>query len=280
MINKKITVLKNQKLGKFLSEEFGINYNQIQKIIRNKDVKVDGKRVSKDIDLFAGQIVEVFLPEEEQKIVFENDDIVIAYKKKNIETINGNSDDFITKLSGFLKIELFAVHRLDRNTEGLVIFAKNLKSKNSLERAIKERKLEKFYLAKVVGVPKNSNANLIAYLKKDEQNSRVFISDTQEKGYEIIKTNYKLISHDDLFSILEVELVTGKTHQIRAHLSHIGLPILGDEKYGNSEINKKFNKRYQCLCAYKLIFHFDDDDYLHYLNEKIVKLDKLSKDFS
>lgn len=280
MINKKITVLKNQKLGKFLSDELGVNYNQIQKIIRNKDVKVDGKRVSKDIDLFAGQVVEVFLPEEEQKIVFENDDIVVAYKKKNIETINSNGDDFITKLSKFLKIELFAVHRLDRNTEGLVIFAKNLKSKNSLERAIKERKLEKFYLAKVVGVPKNSNANLIAYLKKDEENSRVFISDTQEKGYEIIKTNYKLISHDDLFSILEVELVTGKTHQIRAHLSHIGLPILGDEKYGNSEINKKYNKRYQCLCAYKLIFHFDDDDYLHYLNEKIVKLDKLSKDFS
>lgn len=279
MIVKNITNTKVQKLSKFLSGELGINYNQIQKIIRNKDVKISGARVSKDVDLEIGQEIEVFLTEEKQEIIFENDDIVVAFKKRNIETINNTSNDFITKLSSQLGVSLFAVHRLDRNTDGLVIFAKNLDAKNSLDEAIKMRKLEKFYLAKVVGVPEKKQDELVAYLKKDEKNSRVFISDTQEKGYEIIKTNYKLLSHDNMFSVLEVELVTGKTHQIRAHLSHIGLPILGDEKYGNSEINRKFNKRYQCLCAYKLIFHFEKGDYLYYLNNQVVEFSKIGKDF-
>lgn len=279
MIVKKITSRKNQKLSKFLAGELSINYNQIQKIIRNKDVKISGARVSKDVDLEIGQEIEVFLPEEKHEIIFENDDIVVAFKKRNLETINDAGDDFITKLSKQLGILLFAVHRLDRNTEGLVVFAKNVDAKNSLDKAIRERKLEKFYLAKVVGVPEKKQDNLVAYLKKDEKNSRVFISDNQEKGYEIIKTNYKLISHDDLFSVLEVELVTGKTHQIRAHLSQIGLSILGDEKYGNSEINRKYNKKYQCLCAYKLVFHFEKGDYLYNLNNQVVKLSKIDKEF-
>lgn len=279
MIVKKITSRKNQKLSKFLAGELSINYNQIQKIIRNKDVKISGARVSKDVDLEIGQEIEVFLPEEKHEIIFENDDIVVAFKKRNLETINDAGDDFITKLSKQLGIPLFAVHRLDRNTEGLVVFAKNIEAKNSLDKAIRERKLEKFYLAKVVGVPEKKQDNLVAYLKKDEKNSRVFISDNQEKGYEIIKTNYKLISHDDIFSILEVELVTGKTHQIRAHLSQIGLSILGDEKYGNSEINRKYNKKYQCLCAYKLVFHFEKGDYLYNLNNQVVKLSKIDKEF-
>lgn len=279
MIVKKITNKKNQKLSKFLAGELSINYNQIQKIIRNKDVKISGARVSKDVDLEIGQEIEVFLPEEKHEIIFENDDIVVAFKKRNLETINDAGDDFITKLSKQLNVSLFAVHRLDRNTEGLVVFAKNVDAKNSLDKAIKERKIKKFYLAKVVGVPEKEQDNLVAYLKKDEKNSRVYISDTQEKGYEIIKTNYKLISHDDIFSVLEVELVTGKTHQIRAHLSHIGLPILGDEKYGNSEINKKYNKKYQCLCAYKLVFHFEKGDYLYNLNNQVIELSKIDKEF-
>lgn len=279
MVYKKIVNTKNQKLSKFISDEIGVGYNKIQKIIRNKDVKVDGKRVSQDIDLENNQVIEIFLPEEKQEIVFKNEDIVIAFKKRNIETINNSGNDLITKLSNQLNENLFAVHRLDRNTEGLVIFAKNVKAKDLLDNAIRKRKIEKYYLAKVIGVPEKKQDNLVAYLRKDEKNSRVYISDTQEKGYEIIKTNYKLLSHDEKFSVLEVELVTGKTHQIRAHLSHIGLPILGDEKYGNSEINKRYNKKYQCLCAYKLIFHFDSGNYLSYLNEKIVELSEIGKEF-
>ncbi len=270
---------REQKLSKLVENELKLGYNQIQKLIRNKDIKLNGKRVSKDIDLQIGDKVEVYTFENKIKIIFENDDLVVVFKPRNIETISEQGDDLITKLEKQIGIDLFAVHRLDRNTQGLIIFAKNEKSKESLDKAIKNRELEKFYLAKVVGVPKNAHEELVAYLKKDDKKSMVFVSDEQLPGFEQIKTNYQVISHDDDFSILEVELVTGKTHQIRAHLSHIGYPILGDEKYGNSEINKKFNKKYQCLCAYKLIFHFEKGDYLSYMNGQKIELNQSEIDF-
>ena len=270
---------REQKLSKLVENELKLGYNQIQKLIRNKDIKLNGKRVSKDIDLQVGDKVEVYTFENKIKIIFENDDLVVVFKPRNIETISEQGDDLITKLEKQIGIDLFAVHRLDRNTQGLIIFAKNEKSKESLDKAIKNRELEKFYLAKVVGVPKNAHEELVAYLKKDDKKSMVFVSDEQLPGFEQIKTNYQVFSHDDDFSILEVELVTGKTHQIRAHLSHIGYPILGDEKYGNSEINKKFNKKYQCLCAYKLIFHFEKGDYLSYMNGQKIELNQSEIDF-
>lgn len=275
MTIKTIRSEKSQKLSKLISENLGVGYNQIQKLIRNKDVKVDGKRVSKDIDLISGNLVEIYVNEKQFEIVYENDDVVIILKPKNIETISetGN-DDLISAISKQLRTELFAVHRLDRNTLGLVVFAKNIEAKKSLDVAIKNRKLKKFYVAKVCGCVEKSEEKLTAYLKKDEKKSLVYVSDNFLSGFEEIKTNYKKLSSDDEFSVLEVELVTGKTHQIRAHLSHIGYPILGDEKYGNDEINKKYKKKYQCLCAYKLVFHFAENDYLAYMNGMMIELEK------
>lgn len=266
---------KEQKLSKLISDELGVGYNQIQKFIRNKDVKVDGKRVSKDVDLIKGELIEIYFNEKPLEIVYENNDIVIILKPKNIETISENGEtDLLEKVSKQLNLKLYAVHRLDRNTIGLVIFAKNIDAKKSLDIAIKNRKLEKFYIAKVCGEINKNEEKLTAFLKKDDKKSLVFVSDKNLSGYEEIKTNYKKVQSDGEFSILEVELVTGKTHQIRAHLSHIGYPILGDEKYGNTEINKKYKKKYQCLCSYKLKFKFDKNDYLEYMNGEIVELEK------
>lgn len=282
MIIKQIYNKKSRRVSKVLSEELGLGFNQIQRILRNKDIKISGKRISKDIEVDAGLLLEVYLEETKIKVIYEDENIVVVFKPRNLETVKENSDhdDLLSILTKQIGVLLYAVHRLDRNTEGLVIFAKNETAKFSFDNAIKNRNIEKYYLAKVVGKPNLSEEHLIAFLKKDEKNSKVYISSTQEKGYEIIKTNYKLISTNGEFSILEIELLTGRTHQIRAHLSFIGLPILGDEKYGNSEENKKQNKKYQCLCAYKLIFHFDDnDDYLHYLNGKSIVLDKNEIEF-
>lgn len=280
MVLKKLKCEKSQKLSKLISDELGLGFNVIQKIIRNKDVKVDGKRVSKDIDVSIGALVEIFYNDKPVKIVFENEDLLVAFKPRNIETVSEESnDDLLNKLMTGLSKELFAVHRLDRNTEGLVVFAKNKKAKDCLDEAIKNRKLEKFYLAKVVGVLKNKQEKLVAYLKKDEKKSQVFVSDNIQSGYEKIKTNYKVLSETSDFSILEVELVTGKTHQIRAHMAHFGHPILGDEKYGNSDVNKLYKKKFQCLCAYKLIFHFDEKDYLFYMNGTHVELSQNKIDF-
>ena len=280
MTIKTIKCEKNQKLSKIILDELGIAYNQVQKIIRNKDVKVNTKRVSKDIELVQGDLIEIYINEKPLDIIYEDDNIVIVLKPKNIETITEfSADDLKTKLSNQLKSEVFAVHRLDRNTQGLVIFAKNIEAKKSLDNVIKNRNLEKFYLAKVIGVPVKKNEKLTAYLKKDEKKSFVSVSDKKEDGYEEIKTNYKLLEQIDNCSILEVELITGKTHQIRAHLSHIGYPILGDEKYGNAEINKNYKKKFQCLCSYKFIFHFEEKDYLYYLNNKVIELNKDKIDF-
>ena len=271
---------KEQKLSKLISDELGVGYNQIQKLIRNKDIKVDGKRVSKDVDLINGETVEIYINEKKLEIVYENKDIVIVLKPKNLETISESGEsDLLKKISEQLNLKLYAVHRLDRNTIGLVIFAKNVDAKNSLDLNIKNRKLEKFYIAKVCGEVNRNEEKLSAFLKKDDKKSIVYISDKNLNGYENIKTNYKKISSDGIFSILEVELVTGKTHQIRAHLSHIGYPILGDEKYGNSEINKKYKKKYQCLCSYKLKFNFDKSDYLGYMDGVVVELEKNKIEF-
>ena len=280
MTIKTIKNIKEQKLSKLISDELCLSYNQIQKLIRNKDVKVDGQRVSKDIDLVKDELIEIYINEKQLEVVYENKDIVIVLKPKNIETISESGEnDLIEKLSKQLNMKLFAVHRLDRNTIGLVIFAKNIDAKNSLDIAIKNRKLEKFYIAKVCGEVKKSEEKLIAFLKKDDKKSLVFVSDKNLGGYEEIKTNYKKLYSDTEFSVLEIELVTGKTHQIRAHLSHIGYPILGDEKYGDTEINKKYKKKYQCLCSYKLKFHFEENDYLYYMNGEVIELEKEKIEF-
>lgn len=272
MIKKNLFSKKEQRLSKMIVDELGISYGRLQKLIRNKDVKVNGKRVGEDVKLVAGDDVEVYLAENVVNIIFENDDVVVAVKPRNIETVNKTCDDFLSGVERSCDTKLFAVHRLDRNTEGLVIFAKNEKSKECLDFTIKNRLIKKYYLAKVIGVLKEKSKNMVAYLKKDEKNSLVYISDEKLEGYEKIQTNYNVLKENDEFSILEVELVTGKTHQIRAHLSHIGYPILGDEKYGDSFKNNQFGKKYQCLIAYKLVLNFGSG-YLSYLNGKVISLD-------
>lgn len=274
MIAEKIVNAENQRLSVLLEKHIGLTYSEIQKLLRNKDVKLNGKRVSSDKNITIGDIVEVYYNEKKIKVLYEDENIIVVFKPRRLETVNELGVDLRTKISKQINIEVFAVHRLDRNTEGLVIFAKNIDAKKALDDAIKNKDIKKYYLAKVVGVPETKEANLIAYLKKDENKSLVYISDLKQNGYDKIMTNYRVIVNLKDYSILEIELLTGKTHQIRAHLSHIGYPILGDEKYGNSKINKINCKKYQCLCAYKLIFKLKKESYLFYLNGLSVELDK------
>lgn len=164
-------------------------------------------------------------------------------------------------------------HRIDRNTKGLVLFAKNEVALNILLKKFKDKEINKYYLCKIYGIPKISQNTLTAYLFKDTKKAFVYVSDISKKGFVKIITSYKVLSSNtvDNTSILEVKLHTGKTHQIRAHLAHIGYPIIGDGKYGNNDINKKFKKKTQELFSYKLIFNFKSDSgILNYLNGKEI----------
>ena len=280
----KFKVEKQIKVSACIQNKYPmLSYGAVQKILRNKDVKVNGVRLSQDETVFAGDEIAFYVNEfdlnKQLEVVYDDENVVIVLKPRNLETVTATNDVSLKDmLSSQLSQELFAVHRLDRNTQGLVIFAKNLEAKRELDDAIKHRYLQKFYLAEVYGLLKKHSDNMIAYLNKDEKNAIVKISSTPKIGYDKIQTNYKVLKENESSSIVEIELVTGKTHQIRAHFAHIGNFLIGDEKYGDTKINKMFKKRYQNLCAYKLIFHFEKG-VLSYLNNKEIKLDFNKIDF-
>lgn len=154
------------------------------------------------------------------------------------------------------------------------MFAKNQEALSILLNKFKNFEIEKHYATHVYGVPKENEKTLNAYLFKDAKKSIVYISDTQKKGYRKITTTYKVLQRlGDNTCILDVNLHTGRTHQIRAHLSHIGLPIIGDGKYGINQINKNFKAKTQRLCSYKMKFNFiTNSGILDYLNNKIFEI--------
>lgn len=273
----KFKCLQKEKVSKLLDSKFGFSYNITQKLLRKKDIKINGVRISEDRIVFVGEEIEVFFSDDmisKIKVLYEDDNIIVANKPRELETVSDNNNSLLKKLSKQIGCELQAVHRLDRNTEGLVVFAKNEPAKNELDSAFKNRTLEKYYLALVYGVIEKKEDIWIAYLKKDSIKSLAFISDIQKQGFEKIITKYKLKKQFENYALVEVELVTGKTHQIRAHFAHNNHFVIGDEKYGDSKINKLFKKKYQCLCAYKIVFHFDKNSKLFYLNEKTVSLNE------
>ncbi len=272
------------KLSKIILANFDeLSYNALMKVFRNKDIKVNGVRCGKDLEVNAGDEIVFYFEDNSAKdieIVYEDENIVICNKPRKLLTIsNDGTDSVLKRISDKIKSQCFAVHRLDRNTTGLVVFAKNEKAKQCLDEAFKNRLLEKYYLALVNGEINIKNKTLIAYLKKDEKNSIVKIKSEPSVGYDRIETKYSLLKKSKNISLLEIELVTGKTHQIRAHLAFIGHPILGDEKYGDSKINSKYKFKYQCLCSHKLIFHFEKNNYLSYLNGKVIELEDKKIDF-
>ena len=252
-------------------------------LFKKKDIKVNGKRVSEDSRVYEWDVCEIYLDDmilnaaktlkhelkEYFTVVYEDDNILVVNKAR-VLAVHPDKDmneptliDLVREKysssntgnkSNVEQIEL--CHRIDRNTGGLVILAKNKEVLSIILDKFKKGEIKKYYKCYVDGVPIFKEATLKAYLTKDAYKSKVFISDTKTTGAVEIITKYKVIESFDDVSMLEVELLTGRTHQIRAHLAYIGHQVIGDGKYGLNSVNRKLGIKQQELWAYKIKFDF------------------------
>lgn len=252
------------------------------RLLRKKDIKVNGKRVGENIDVLDGDKIAIYMPDESKKpkaeIIYQDQNIVVANKPDGIEVESECGDCFLKRVEETVGVKLQAVHRLDRNTTGLVIFSKNKQAEEELLKAFKDRTIHKYYLARVYGHMEKREAHLVAYLKKDEKEMRSIVQAKPAPGFVKIETAYGELERTPQSpsmpirtSLLEVELLTGKMHQIRAHLAFLGHPIVGDGKYADNQANIKMKQKKQLLMAYKIGFNFKDS-LLDYLNKKTIEI--------
>ena len=233
-------------------------------LLREKDIKVNGIRVSKNVPLNSGdEVVYYTTKKQEQKpshtVVYEDENIYLADKPSGV-----SSEGLYSELKG--RGEFYAVHRLDRNTQGLIVFAKNKSAENELLSAFKERSIQKTYLAICKNSFRKNEATFTAYLSKDEKRGEVKIFSSPQNGAVEIVTEYSLLKEMGDIALVRIFLHTGRTHQIRAHMSFLGCPVLGDEKYGDNNLNKKYAAKRQRLIAKYLTFNGLNT--LSYLNGK------------
>lgn len=269
-------VKKSSRLSKAIINEVPfVSFALVQKSLRNKDVLINGKRVNKDCDVCVGDKITLFAKIERKltsfKTIYEDENVLVVFKNHKVEVArkdkSHSSSITLEEMTGCT-----ACHRLDRNTEGLVLLSKNERATKEIKQAFKNRQINKFYTALVFGSMEKDSEELHAFLLKDSENSLVKVNSSQ--GEEII-TKYKVLERKEDMTVVEVELVTGKTHQIRAHMSYINHPVVGDEKYCFKEYKKQaefYAKEFNgyALTSTKLTFNFNEGSYLSYLNKKVI----------
>ena len=306
-----LTIGKNdagQRLDKFLSKAVkGLPMSLMYKFIRTKKIKVNRARTAQNYVLCEGDEVQLFIrdeffdsPEKDSgalgrivpklDIVYEDENIMLLNKRPGVlvhEDTEGADNTLIMHVKAYLygkgeydpaSEQSFApalCNRIDRNTGGIVIAAKNAEALRVMNEKIKNDELSKFYLCAVHGIPKRESAELHGYLRKNAAENMVEVRENYFSGAKEIITRYKTLAKKNGNSLLEVELVTGRTHQIRAHLSFIGNPLLGDGKYGTNRDEKRRGYKHQALYAYRLVFDKTDKKTpLSYLEGREFSIDK------
>ncbi len=307
---KEFIIKKNdagQRLDKYITKSFPLIPQALMyKYIRNKRIKVNGKRAEISYKLSVDDVISMYINDEffepvkpkydflsagkSIKIVYEDENIILIDKPAGIlsHPDEGNyTDTAITRVKRYLyekgeydpENEMsFApalVNRIDRNTCGIIIGAKNAESLRILNEKLKNRELHKYYLCVAIGKLKNKEGVIKGYLEKNEKQNRVYISEKSNDKTKAIATKYNVLDYKGGLSLVEVELLTGRTHQIRASFSHIGNPLLGDGKYGTNAQNKQFGGyKKQFLYSYRLAFDFQSDaGILNYLDGKSFEVE-------
>lgn len=294
-----------QRLDKFLLKALPrLHQSLMYRYLRQKRIKVNGKRGENNYRLLQGDRISLYINDEffeesgetpdfllapaNLDILYEDENILLLNKKSGlcVHEDNDNSvDTLIHRLLHYLydkgeydpAAELSftpaLANRIDRNTSGIVMAAKNAEALRILNEAIREREIHKYYLCIATGRLTPPEATLTAYLKREEGESRVEVFDHPVPDGRTIVTGYRVLASSQKNSLLEVELHTGRTHQIRAHMAHIGHPLLGDGKYGSNKINREYGVKTQLLCSYKLRFAFRTTGHLlDYLNGRTFEI--------
>ena len=309
---KEFTVKKNdagQRLDRFVGKAVPLLPEALlQKYIRIKRIKLNGKGAKRDVRLAEGDTLQLYIndeffekPREENSylkvgtprldIVYEDENILLADKKPGVlchsagvwdyNTLIANIQAYMAQKGEWKPKEenSFApalCNRIDRNTGGIVIAAKNAEALRILNEKIKDREIEKYYLCAVQGRPKPPLGRLENYLFKDAGKNQVYVKNRPEPGAKTAVTEYRLITSRGELSLVECRLLTGRTHQIRAQMSHAGWPLLGDGKYGSERFNRGYGEKGQALYSYKLKFDFPTDaGILEYLRGKIFTVNSV-----
>ncbi|MBE6604177.1 MAG: RluA family pseudouridine synthase [Ruminococcaceae bacterium] len=295
-----------QRLDKFLSKAVkGLPLSMMYKAIRTKKIKVNRARAKENQVLLEGDEIELFIKDEffdlparddgalsaitpKLSILYEDENIMLLNKRPGVlvhEDTAGGENTLILHVKAYLyqkgeydpdAEQSFApalCNRIDRNTGGIVIAAKNAEALRVMNEKIKRDEISKYYLCAARGKMPRKADTLLGFLRKDSDKNLVTVSDAPLRGGKNIETRYRVLREKNGNSLLEVLLVTGRTHQIRAHLAHIGHPLLGDGKYGKNRAEKGRGYKYQALYAYKLVFDtVSGDDLLSYLEGKSFEI--------
>ena len=308
---KELTIGTNdagQRLDRFLAKAVPLLPASLaQKYIRLKRIKRNGARAQRDTRLEAGDVLQLYINDEffdtprednayltvaapKLNIVYEDENILLVDKRPGLAVHPHDGAEYGRTLIDQIQAYLYQKHewrpreenaftpalcnRIDRNTGGIVIAAKTAEALRVMNQKIKDRELDKRYLAIVEGTPKPREGSLKGYLFKDAVKNRVFVTDTPKPGSKTCQTNYRVLDSRNGLSLVECELVTGRTHQIRAQFAHAGHPLLGDGKYG--KLDKRFDRTYQALYSYKLTFLFTTDaGSLNNLNGRSFQVEKV-----
>ena len=292
---KQITIQKNEKsLMLFLQSNYPLlKTGTLNKFLRNNKIKVNGKKIPLDSKLVKGDIINLYIediyfekPDKNNAFKFSGKNIDIIYEDENLLVVNKpagirvidddwhNYDTLINRVKNYYYLNNINVspalcHRLDTGTQGLVMISKNQEFLEFMLDLFKEKRLSKDYICVVKGTPKQKHSIQKAFLTKNAKQGYVTISPNSKSNMsKPIQTEITLIESYNGYSLLQIGLITGRTHQIRAHLSYLNLPILGDSRYGINDLNRRFKMKYQALCSFRIAFGKVKDSRYSYLSNK------------